>query len=184
MALWKNGRFVEDLFQRIADTDDLPASGGVLVSLDRYRSERDELLARGAPLGVVIPPGSDWSDLIAELPRLALVAADLPKFADGRAFSIGRLLRDRDGFAGELRAVGGFFLDQIPLLARVGFDAFSTEDPLVIKGLAEGRWPEVRDYLQPVSDRNEQPAGHRPWARRPRAEEGRIMADVTEAAAS
>ena len=169
MTLWKNGGFVEDAFLRVADDAEVPAEGAVLVSLARYRAEREALLARGGDLGVVIPPGAEWDDLVADLPRLAVVAAELPKFADGRAFSIGRLLRDRDGYAGELRAVGAFFLDQIPLLARVGFDAFATEDPLVIKGLTEGRWPEVKEYLQPASEKGEEPAGKRPWARRPAA---------------
>jgi uncharacterized protein (DUF934 family) len=169
MSLWKNGSFVDDAFRRVADDEQLADGEAVIVSLARFRAEREVLLARAAPLGVVIEPGADWSDIVADLPRLAVVAADLPKFADGRAFSIGRLLRDRDGFTGELRAVGAFFLDQIPFLKRVGFDAFSTDDPLVLKGLREGRWPEVTEYLQPVADEGEVPAGTRPWARRPAA---------------
>ncbi len=169
MALWKNGRFVEDGFVRLADDAAIPEGAAVLVSLARYRAERAALLGLGMPVGIVIEPGADWSDIVADLPRLAVVAADLPKFADGRAFSIGRLLRDRDGFQGELRAVGAFFLDQVPMLKRVGFDAFATSDPLVIKGLREGRWPEVAEYLQPVADNGEEPAGKRPWARRPAA---------------
>ena len=167
MALWKNGRFVEDGFVRVADDAVIEPGAAVLVSLARFRAERAALIAHDAPLGIVIEPGADWSDITADLPRLAVVAADLPKFADGRAFSIGRLLRDRDGFTGELRAVGAFFLDQIPFLKRVGFDAFATDDPLVIKGLTEGRWPEVAEYLQPVAEHGEEPAGKRPWARRP-----------------
>jgi uncharacterized protein (DUF934 family) len=172
MSLWKNGSFVDDAFRRVADDEALADGEGVIVSLARFRAERDVLLVRAAPLGVVIEPGADWSDIVADLPRLAVVAADLPKFADGRAFSIGRLLRDRDGFEGELRAVGAFFLDQIPFLKRVGFDAFSTDDPLVLKGLREGRWPEVTEYLQPVAEHGEVPAGTRPWARRPATQQG------------
>ena len=116
------------------------------MSLARFRAEREALLARDAPLGIVIEPGADWSDIVADLPRFAVVAADLPKFADGRAFSIGRLLRDRDGFTGELRAVGAFFLDQMPFLKRVGFDSFETDDPLVLRALKRGagrRWPNI-----------------------------------------
>ena len=41
MALWKNGGFAEDAFTRVADDAELPASGGVIVSLGRYRTERD-----------------------------------------------------------------------------------------------------------------------------------------------
>jgi hypothetical protein len=39
----------------------------------------------------------------------------------------------------------------------------------VLKGLREGRWPEVKEYLQPVAENGEVPAGTRPWARRPTA---------------
>ncbi|MCX5478769.1 DUF934 domain-containing protein [Kaistia geumhonensis] len=166
MALWKHGVFVEDGFTHVHGEAELPHHGGAIVGLARYREEREALLAWPRPLGVVIEPGADWTDLVPDLDRFAVVAADLPKFADGRAFSIGRLLRERDGFRGELRAVGAFFLDQIPLLRRVGFDAFETHDPIVIKGLAEGRWPEVKEYLQPASENGEVPAGKRPWARR------------------
>jgi len=169
MALWKNGVFAEDAFRHVADDEPIGDEAAVIVSLARFRAERDALLGRAAPLGLRIEPGTDWSDIVADLPRFAVVAADLPKFADGRAFSIGRLLRDRDGFGGELRAIGAFFLDQVPMLRRVGFDAFETEDPLVLKGLAEGRWPEVSEYLQPVGEAREVPAGTRPWTRRPAA---------------
>ena len=172
MALWKNGSFVADRFRHVADDDVIGADEAVIVSLERFRAEREALLARSAPLGVRIEPGSDWGGIVQDLPRLAVIAASLPKFADGRAFSIGRLLRERDGFSAELRAVGAFFLDQIPLLKRVGFDAFETEDPLVLKGLQEGRWPEVKEYLQPVGGAGEIPAGTRPFARRPAGSTG------------
>lgn len=169
MALFKNGTFVEDGFRHVGDDAEIADGEAVIVSLARFRDEREALLARSAPFGVRIDPGTDWPSIVQDLPRIAVIAASLPKFADGRAFSVGRLLRERDGFAGELRAIGDFFLDQIPLLKRVGFDAFETEDPLVVKGLAEGRWPEVTEYLQPAFEPNEVPAGTRPWARRPAA---------------
>ena len=169
MALWKNGGFIADGFRHAGDDEPLGDDAAVIVSLARFRAEREALLARAAPLGLRIEPGSDWNGLVQDLPRFDVIAVSLPKFADGRAFSIGRLLRERDGFAGELRAVGGFFLDQIPYLRRVGFDTFETDDPLVLKGLAEGRWPEVPEYLQPAGERDEVPAGTRPWARRPLA---------------
>lgn len=169
MALWKNGGFVEDGFRHVGDDEAIGDGEAVIVSLARFRAEREALLARSVPLGLRVEPGSDWSGIVQDLPRFAVVAVDLPKFADGRAFSIGRLLRDRDGFSGELRAIGAFFLDQIPFLKRVGFESFETSDPLVLKGLREGRWPEVAEYLQPAGEHGEVPAGTRPWARRPLA---------------
>jgi len=47
-----------------------------------------------------------------------------PKYADGRGYSIGRLLRERHGYRGELRAVGEVARDHLQLLAQCGFDAF------------------------------------------------------------
>ena len=96
-----------------------------------------------------------------------MVVVTIPKFADGRAFSIARQLRERDGYDGEIRAVGAYIVDQVPLMARVGIDAFLTDDPVLIAALSKGEWPEVSHYLQPALDRvSEVPAGTRSWARR------------------
>ena len=67
---------------------------------------------------------------------------------------------------GEIRAVGAYIIDQVPLMARVGIDAFLTDDPVLIVALSTGEWPEMTHYLQPALDRGgEVPAGTRPWAR-------------------
>ncbi len=55
---------------------------------------------------------------------LALVALVFPTFRDGRAYSQARLLRERHGFRGELRATGQVLRDQLMFLQRAGFDAF------------------------------------------------------------
>jgi uncharacterized protein (DUF934 family) len=55
---------------------------------------------------------------------LALVAADFPGPADGRGYSQGRLLRERYGFSGEIRAAGYVRRDQLFFLARCGFNSF------------------------------------------------------------
>jgi uncharacterized protein (DUF934 family) len=68
-------------------------------------------------------------ELAEELPRLDLVAVEFPTPIDGRGYSAGRLLRERLGFKGELRAVGaGVRQDQVFLLARCGFDAIELAD--------------------------------------------------------
>ena len=67
---------------------------------------------------------------------------------------------------GEIRAVGDYFIDQVPLMTRVGIDAFQTEDPILIRAFEKGEWPEVTDYLQPAIGPKEVPAGTRPWARK------------------
>ena len=47
-----------------------------------------------------------------------------PTFKDGRAYSQARLLRERYGFRGELRATGQVLRDQFLFLLRAGFDSF------------------------------------------------------------
>jgi uncharacterized protein (DUF934 family) len=60
------------------------------------------------------------------------VEVSFPKFGDGRGFSTGRLLRERYGYRGELRAVGHITRDLLFYLESCGFDAFELrpgEDP-------------------------------------------------------
>jgi uncharacterized protein (DUF934 family) len=74
-------------------------------------------------VGVVVPNDADIEDLAQDLPRLALVALQFPKWIDGRAYSQARLLRARLRFRGEVRATGDVVVDMAPLLHRTGFDA-------------------------------------------------------------
>jgi uncharacterized protein (DUF934 family) len=55
------------------------------------------------------------------------VQVDFPMFADGRGFSIARLLR-RAGFSGTIRAVGDVAVDRVPFMQRVGFDAVELKE--------------------------------------------------------
>lgn len=165
--IWKNGAFAADEWISVGDDEEVPADAPVLVSLARWRSDRDGLSGRNAPVGLVFEPDSEWDDLASELGHFPVVAVNFPKFTDGRGFSIARLLRDRDGYRGEIRAVGDFYLDQLPMMRRVGIDAFAITDPQLRDSLAKGGWPEVPHYMQPVADGREVPVGTRPWARRP-----------------
>jgi uncharacterized protein (DUF934 family) len=77
-------------------------------------------------------PADDPAALADRLAGAARVEVSFPKFGDGRGFSIGRLLRERYGYKGELRAVGHLTRDLLLYLERCGFDAFELragEDP-------------------------------------------------------
>jgi uncharacterized protein (DUF934 family) len=165
MPLWKNGKFVDDPWRFVADDAPLPDDEPVFVTLTRWRTEREALAARNAPLGLALPPGSEWTDIAADLARFPVIAVEIPKFGDGRAFSIARLLRERDGYTGEIRAVGTYIIDQVPLMRRVGIDAFEAADPMLVKALEAGEWPEVPHYLQPAIGDVHAPGETRPWAR-------------------
>jgi uncharacterized protein (DUF934 family) len=71
-----------------------------------------------------LEPHEDPAAVADRLGRTLRVEVNFPKFTDGRGYSIARLLRERYGYRGELRAVGDVQRDQLFYLARVGFDAF------------------------------------------------------------
>jgi uncharacterized protein (DUF934 family) len=103
----------------------------VIVPLPEFRKDAAKWQAFGGRLGLRVAPADRVEDFAADLARVLLVAVEFPNPGDGRGYTTGRLLRDRYGFKGELRAVGHVKRDQIFILARTGFDAFEvapTED--------------------------------------------------------
>jgi uncharacterized protein (DUF934 family) len=98
------------------------AGANRLLTLEQWHAVRDTWPA-DLPTGVVLPNTLDVEDLAADLPRLALVVLQFPKWVDGRAYSQAHVLRARLRFQGELRATGDVLVDMLPLLARTGFDA-------------------------------------------------------------
>ena len=147
------------------DGEPLP-DAPVVLSRKRWLAERDDLARRPAPLGLRLEAGESIADIVADLPRLALIELSFPKFSDGRAFSTARLLREKHGYAGELRAVGNVLSDQIPLMRRVGFDTFEVTHAPTRRALIEGRIPEVVLHYQPAAPNEPAGAGPRPWLRR------------------
>ena len=77
-----------------------------------------------------LEPQDDPAGIAARLQGAARVEVNFPRFTDGRGYSIARLLRERHGYRGELRAVGDVQRDQIFYLQRCGFDAFLLRDDL------------------------------------------------------
>jgi uncharacterized protein (DUF934 family) len=117
----------EDPFTNVADDQDVP-HGDVIVSLARFEAEGEGLLAEGRAVGVRLESHEAVETLAYDLPRLAVVALAFPKFGDGRAYSAARLLRERFGFKGQVRAVGDVLREQAGFMARCGFDAFEPAD--------------------------------------------------------
>ena len=77
---------------------------------------------------VVLEPTDDPRSLAERLPGLKVIAVNFPKYGDGRGYSIGRLLRERYGYKGELRAIGVVARDHLQLMAQCGFDAFQLRE--------------------------------------------------------
>jgi uncharacterized protein (DUF934 family) len=123
MPLIKNGRVTQDRFVHILDDAPIPDDVPVVVPAARFLADAAEILRRDAPIGVVWPNNRKVAELAPYLDRLALVVLVFPTFKDGRAYSQARLLRERYGYRGELRATGQVLRDQFLFLVRAGFDA-------------------------------------------------------------
>lgn len=129
MALIREGLLVADPFVDASALDAVPATGAVIVSLAQWQADRAALLARGTPVGVRLKSDQHPGVLAADLPRLAVITLEFPKFRDGRAYTYARLLRERYGYAGELRAVGDVLQEQLNYMRRCGFDSFDLASP-------------------------------------------------------
>ena len=103
--------------------------GPVIVPLALWLTARDALRTRGA-VGVWLGPADDPAALAQDVDALPVIAVDFPKFGDGRGFSTARLVRERYGYRGELRAIGDVFRDQMFFMREVGFDAFAVRADL------------------------------------------------------
>lgn len=124
----RHGRIVEDDAIALADDAPLPERGRVLVSLERATRERELLRARPDGFGVRVPGDAEPEAIVAALggtlEGLALLAIVVPKSTDGRHYSLARLLRERFGYRGELRALGDVLPDALFYMHRCGYDAF------------------------------------------------------------
>jgi uncharacterized protein (DUF934 family) len=151
MAILKHGALQPNEWQDLSDDAPLPESGSIIVSLDRWR--RDETTLRGSnrQIGVRLQNTQSPLALAQDIDRLSLVVIDFPKFSDGRAFSQARLLRDRLGFTGEIRAVGNVLRDQYLFMTRCGIDAVELPEGVSVDGFLEAL-DEFSVWYQPAAD--------------------------------
>lgn len=150
--IWKETGFL-DSDPWIIETEEVKADEAQgqrpLLSIDALIELADSSNEVG--FGVLVKPSDDVTRLEPYLYRLELVAVQFPAFNDGRGFSHASLLRDRLGYANELRAVGDVLIDQVPLMLRCGFDSFAVSNATALKRLAEKRLPGIDVHYQPAA---------------------------------
>jgi uncharacterized protein (DUF934 family) len=151
MAILKHGALQPNEWQDLNDDAPLPESGNVIVSLDRWRRDEATLRVSNRQIGVRLQNTQSPLALASDIDRLSLIVIDFPKFSDGRAFSQARLLRDRLGFKGEIRAVGNVLRDQYLFMTRCGIDAVELPDGTSIDGFLEALG-EFSVWYQPAAD--------------------------------
>lgn len=168
-----------------ARTDDAPDGTDKVrfVTLDEWRDLRAAAPASdrclGQRLGLRLASdetgGEIGDEISGDLERFAVIALEFPRFTDGRAYSTARLLRERYGYRGEIRAVGEVLRDQLLFMRRCGFDAFELARDIDAESL-DAALAEISVVYQPAADAR-RPAyalrHHLPDDRRARADEDR-----------
>ncbi|MFO1388693.1 DUF934 domain-containing protein [Cellvibrio sp.] len=131
--LIKDGAIVENTWELLAKPEGeasevaVPA-GQVIVPLSVWKAQQAQLSQR-SDVGVWLDSDELAEDIGEDANRFAVIGVNFPGFMDGRAFSTARILRERYGFKGELRAVGNFIRDQLCYLRRCGVNAFAFAKP-------------------------------------------------------
>ena len=133
MQVLKGGQWREDPWEFLPDswTGDLP-EGALILPAALWQAEGVMLLQRNPVPGLAVDGDTDLQVLQEVLPHIPLIAIQFPVFTDGRGYSQARLLRERYGYRGELRATGDVLRDQLFFMMRCGIDSFALppgEDP-------------------------------------------------------
>ncbi len=123
-------QIANDDWTLIADDAELSTANEV-INFSRWASaegtDKAALIAKrdAGTLGIQLNAGDTADLLAADSQGFALINVEFPKFADGRGYSAARLLRERYGFTGQLRAVGDVLFDQLFYMMRCGFNAMA-----------------------------------------------------------
>lgn len=140
----------ETFTERQINGTEIPASGKILLPLNIWLVHQEALAARMAAgeIGITLQTHEPIESLIeafSDINALPLIAIFVEKFADGRNFTLGNLLRTRYGYKNELRAIGDIMRDQLYFLKRSGFDSFEIKPGRN----AEEAIASLNDFTQP-----------------------------------
>jgi uncharacterized protein (DUF934 family) len=138
-VLYKDGSVQANSYQLISEQGELPA-GDVLLQVEQL-SYLPQVSGKTALYLTVDHSPEQISFPLAELDTIFIEFAG---FNDGRGYSFAALLR-RQGYQGELRAVGDVFKDVLNYLKRCGFDSFVLKEGKDIEEAAKG----LQDFRQP-----------------------------------
>lgn len=153
----KNQRIVADDWQvlKLAEGETpeqvtLPAAP-TLLPLAVWLARKTESVASAQAIGVWLASNEGPEAIADDLACFAVIGVDFPKFTDGRAYSTARLLRERYGYRGEIRAIGDVLIDQLFYMHRCGIDAFALRaDQKLDKALAH--FATIRESYQAAAD--------------------------------
>jgi uncharacterized protein (DUF934 family) len=146
------GDGVDHWINYTGDAASVPAGSCVILPLTEFREFSGTWKTHAKAIGVRLSPTDDPALLANDLDKVRLIAIEFLAFTDGRGYSSARLLRERYGWKGELRAVGDVLRDQIFFLSRSGFDTFALRDDQDVQG-ALAAFNDFSAYYQHAADR-------------------------------
>lgn len=143
--------------EQIAGTE-IPATGKIIVPLSVYLAKKDAPDTRMdiGSQGIWLDTHETLESLIeavGDINKLPIIAIHVERFADGRIFSLGTLLRTRYGYKNELRAFGDVLRDQLFFLKRSGFTSFQIR----ADRSAEDALASLKDFSQPYQGAVDEP---------------------------
>lgn len=124
----KDGQVIDEtwhLLPKDVTLDGLSNCDDLIVPLQLWLDHAHALKARDGGLGIWLDSDEPVEEIADELENFQVIALNFPAFTDGRHYSSARLLRDRYGYKGEIRAIGDVLRDQLFYMRRCGFDAFA-----------------------------------------------------------
>src|SRR3546814_8216574 len=129
-VLIRNARAEADDYGELPDgANEAGPTRRVIVPLERWQTERESLLSRFDAVGVRLLNTTDLPTVWEHIADRPLIELDFPTFGDGRAYSQARLLRERYGFTGEIRARGKAVVrDHMLSMTRAGINSFVLRD--------------------------------------------------------
>lgn len=124
MPLLINQQIVaEDGWNWIADAEQLEAQSAaadLILPWELFLEQAQERDGKTAPS---LSGSQDLESIVDRLLDQPLIGIEFPRFNDGRGFSQARLLREKYGYKGQLRAVGDVTRDRLRFMHRCGIDA-------------------------------------------------------------
>lgn len=104
---------------------ELPTRKLLLLPLAYWLENKDDIQLPVLGLWVDGDESDENIDILGDHANMfPLIAVNFSAFTDGRGFTVGRLLRERYNYDGQLRAIGNVIRDQLHYLKRCGFDSF------------------------------------------------------------
>lgn len=138
-VLFKDGTVLDNAYQMISEDGVVPQGDVVLTTA---QLEQLSTISGKKALYITVDDSPEVNQF--PLDQLDTILIEFAGFNDGRGYSFAALLR-RQGYQGELRAVGDVFKDVLNYMKRSGFDSFVIKEGKDIAEAAAG----LGDFTHP-----------------------------------